>query len=620
MRSLAALSSCLQASSSGSSTHRNSVSWPLQKNGNQSTTLIPGPSALKVDHPESTDTSLNIGSDMTLLKWRRTLNEVMEEREACRNAKIRKQSSSGGKLEVEVSVNVSQAALLLSAKMVSTLRYAQSSPPRPLFRSDWMAALLPPSTCQPSAVPGTAISNLPVTTPARTALSTSTSTTSPTKNPLKNFVVPGWARTSTAMLPQLSEEALARQRAEQEAKEAQMSLRRREAAKAKLSRKALLYHHPHHLLCPWSLWMQSNLYRRPRPSQIDNPGFPLFQAHRQEICPSRVSTVSHAQQVWLLLAIHAVGQRPRVIIHSQHTKRYSTSHPSDCHPRSPTVLHRSGVRKSPQKGAMQTPWTPMHSGANLQSPRSLCSLGNPLFGSPGLVHSAVPEYPPPTARVDSGTIKQESPSDRQDADQDKVSKEDVISLEPDDVDDILIAHGPSSSTRRNMGDSQGTSELGGIEPNDDTPQGGDGYASSPLPPSSPLPASPFSSPTKHHDSDIEVPTIDNLLVPNSDILLPSVSDSDGPKRQVDITWLSDDACATSWLTDLEASAWLTEMEVWLTDTEGGGPLLTDSDGAWLSDSEAVFGDMLSLPPSSASNWFSDDAAIDTDCEVGAMKS
>ncbi|KAN0074474.1 hypothetical protein V8E55_011886 [Tylopilus felleus] len=120
--------------------------------------------------------------------------------------------------------------------MVSTSRYAQSSPPRPLFRSDWMAALLPPSTCQPGAAPGPAISNLPVTTPARTAPSTSTSTTSPTKNPLKNFVVPGWARTSTAMLPWLSEEALARQRAEQEAKEAQVSLRRREAAKAKHKR------------------------------------------------------------------------------------------------------------------------------------------------------------------------------------------------------------------------------------------------------------------------------------------------------------------------------------------------------------------------------------------------
>ncbi|KAN0081260.1 hypothetical protein V8E55_008884 [Tylopilus felleus] len=70
MRSLAAFSSCLQASSSGSSTHRN-----------------PG-----------TDTPLNIGSDTTLLKRRRTLNEVMEEREARRNAKVRKRSSSGRKL------------------------------------------------------------------------------------------------------------------------------------------------------------------------------------------------------------------------------------------------------------------------------------------------------------------------------------------------------------------------------------------------------------------------------------------------------------------------------------------------------------------------------------------
>ena len=283
----------------------------------------------------------------------------------------------------------------------------------------------------------------------------------------------------------------------------------------------------------------------------------------------------------------------------------------------------------------------MHSGANLQTPRSLRSVGNAVFGSPSLVmrtpqtqtgmgtrafllpppspcsprrvRSAVPECPPPTARADSGTMKQESSSDRKDADQDKVSKEDVISHEPDDVllpDDILIAPGPSSSTRRYMGDSQGTSKLGGISPNDDTPQGGDGYASSPLPPSSPLPASPFSSPTKHHDSDIEVPTIDNLLVPDSDILLPSASDSDGPKRKVDTTWLSDDACATSWLTETDA---------WLTDTEGGGPLLTDSDGTWLSDSEAVFGDMSSLPPSSASNWFSDDADIDTDWDGRAMK-
>lgn len=48
------------------------------------------------------------------------------------------------------------------------------------------------------------------------------------------------------------------------------------------------------------------------------------------------------------------------------------------------------------------------------------------------------------------------------------------------------------------------------------------------------------------------------------------------------------------------------------------PLLTDSYGAWLSDSEAVIGGM-SLPPSSTSNWLSDDADGDTDGEVGTME-
>lgn len=46
--------------------------------------------------------------------------------------------------------------------------------------------------------------------------------------------------------------------------------------------------------------------------------------------------------------------------------------------------------------------------------------------------------------------------------------------------------------------------------------------------------------------------------------------------------------------------WLTETEAWLTDT--GGALLTNSDGDWLSDSDTVFGDMSSLPLSSALNW------------------
>lgn len=166
-------------------------------------------------------------------------------------------------------------------------------------------------------------------------------------------------------------------------------------------------------------------------------------------------------------------------------------------------------------------------------------------------------------------------------------------------------------------DDQETSELRDITSNGDAPQAEEEFASSPLPPSSPLPASPFSSPAKHNDSSFDTPTINNLVIPDSDILPHSASDSDRPQAAPDPTWLSDDAC-TAWFTDSEVSAWFTETDTWLTDTEGG-PLLADSDGAWLSDSDAVFGDMSSLPPSSASNWLSDDADVDTDCEVGTME-
>lgn len=174
-----------------------------------------------------------------------------------------------------------------------------------------------------------------------------------------------------------------------------------------------------------------------------------------------------------------------------------------------------------------------------------------------------------------------------------------------------------SPTHPTVDDGRGTSELGDITFNGDASQAEEEYTSSPLPPSSPLPGSAFSSPAKHHDSNFYTPSTNNL-VPDSDILLPSARDSDGPQGIADATWLSDDPCTASWFTDSEASAWLTETETWLTETEGG-PLLTDSDAAWLSDSDAVFGDMSSLPPSSASNWLSDDADVDTDGEFGAMK-
>ncbi|KIJ15450.1 hypothetical protein PAXINDRAFT_168953 [Paxillus involutus ATCC 200175] len=106
----------------------------------------------------------------------------------------------------------------------------------------------------------------------------------------------------------------------------------------------------------------------------------------------------------------------------------------------------------------------------------------------------------------------------------------------------------------------------------------------------------------------------DLLVPDSDILLLSASECDG--LTAEMAWISDTAGTATWFSDSDASAWLTETEdAWPTDTEGG-LLLTDSDAAWFSDSDAVFGDMSSLPPSAVSNWLSDEADVDMDGKVG----
>ena len=71
----------------------------------------------------------------------------------------------------------------------------------------------------------------------------------------------------------------------------------------------------------------------------------------KESCLSRVSTASHAKQVWLLLAIHVVGQ----LLFTPSTP--SVTRPLTRGTATPTVLNRSGARKSPRKGATQTPWT-----------------------------------------------------------------------------------------------------------------------------------------------------------------------------------------------------------------------------------------------------------------------
>lgn len=222
----------------------------------------------------------------------------------------------------------------------------------------------------------------------------------------------------------------------------------------------------------------------------------------------------------------------------------------------------------------------------------------------------------PIVPEDSGITKRESPLDKLGVEPDKGrGEEDMLRCEPDNAllgKDTPIPPAQWRPIRPTVDDGRETGELHDITPNGDAPHAEEGYASSPLPPSSPLPASAFSSPTKYHDSAFNTSPINNLVLPDSDILLPSASDSDGPRGIVDATWLSDDA---------RAASWLTETEAWLTDTEGG-PRLTDSDAAWLSDSDAVFEDMSSsLPPSAASNWLSDDADVDvdTDGELGAME-
>ncbi|KAG8221359.1 hypothetical protein J3R82DRAFT_1531 [Butyriboletus roseoflavus] len=690
MRAIATSGPCLRIGSSSSSTHGHPAPLTTNKSGNQSITLVSGPSKSKTEYPGTI--SLNgIASDTTSVKRRRTLNEFMAEHEARKNAKVRKRSSSGRKLEADTSANASQAAPSQSAKSVST-RHAQSSPPRPLFRSDLVASSLPASTCQPPLVPGAAVSNIVLsstTTLACAPPDPSTSTAAPAKSLLKNFVLPAWARTSTAMLPRLSEEALVRQRAEREAKKVEVSLRRREAAKAKRKRlhggerpskessdeddEAVATDTKLRTLHPSSTVARSaGLPPPPLPS------LPVFASDAVEPIPSSPPQ-SHCQ-----LAPRVIPSTPpRKPTSSGSAQQRTPNKSGSCSlftpsgqdpgslftpttpsvtrsltrvaftPRSPTALRHSGARKSPRKSV---PQTPKHNSGNHQTPRSLCAGRNPQFASPSLairtsqtfmgmgtrafllpppspcalrtphlqkqVYSKVPGGLTPIIPEGSGIIKQGSPSDKQNVQPDKGCKEeDMLRCKLDDAllgEDMPIPPVRCSPSHPNADDGRGTSELRDITFNGDASKAEEEYTSSPLPPSSPLPASAFSSPAKHHDSNFHTPTVNNLVVPDSDILLPSASDSDGPQGATDATWLSDGACTASWLTDSEASAWLTETEAWLTDTEGG-PLLADSDATWLSDSDAVFGDMSSLPPSSASNWLSDDADADTDGEFRAME-
>ena len=273
----------------------------------------------------------------------------------------------------------------------------------------------------------------------------------------------------------------------------------------------------------------------------------------------------------------------------QTPKRNSSDHPT---PRS-LRTDRSLAIASPSK-TTRTPGTGTR--PFLLPPPSPCGSRTPM--RPNEAHSKVSGGSPPIAVNDSDSQQQTPASDirAQNVEQDDNFKdEDMLIRELNDAllgGDVAI---PSAQCTPSQGESEPRDITGG-----DANLAEEEFAPSPLPPSSPLPASPISSPAKHSEGSPDA----THAVPDAGAL-----------------WLlSDDGTGAppAWFTDSDASAWLTETETWLTDTEGG-LLPTDSDGAWLSDSDAmsVFGDMTSLiPSSSASNWFSDtDVDVGTDGEV-----
>ena len=273
---------------------------------------------------------------------------------------------------------------------------------------------------------------------------------------------------------------------------------------------------------------------------------------------------------------------------------------------------------SPRKGVLQTPRTPRRNDSNHRTPRSLRADRQLLFASPPANRTPQTQtgigtraflLPPPSPcalptpqgprRVsgstpivphDSGTLPQ-APSRIQNVQWKDCEEEDTLSR---GLNEVLVEHAATPPVQCHP-------SRGNIEPNDINTDGDadlleEEYASSPLPPSSPLPASPLSSsgPTKYNDNH-------------------ALPDANG-QRTADAAWLLPDDSVdptTAWFTDSDVGVWLTETEAWQTDTEGE-PLPTDSDGAWLSDSDgipSVFGNLAS--------WLSDEADVETDGEVGA---
>ncbi|KAF9228290.1 hypothetical protein BS17DRAFT_331741 [Gyrodon lividus] len=680
----------LQLSHLSPSTHASTSSLATNKNAKQSTALLS--SLTKLDGPTDATISSNSTTLMAAtatLKRKRTLGEFMAEYEAHKRERAKKRSPSGRGSDVPVSTTKFHPAQPRPT-FASTSRRAQSSPPRPLFGS-YLATPLPISNFQPGFVLSSAFFDPSFSSTSTSASTSITAPTTTTKNPLKNFVLPAWARTSTATLPRLSEEALARQRAEQEANKVQTLKRRKVAQGRRIQRSGI--HIPSK--CPskessdeddegrGSIRSNAQAQRPPSSSmtsaQSQQPFFPVFASDAVEPIPSLPPQSKHPHplppttpprnHVVAGTGTHRTPGKSGPGSGSLFTPSgqgsgslFTPSTPSATRslsrfvhtPRSPSMLHHS-ISSTPRKSVLQTPRTPKRGTGSLQTlwrnahtsknlppgspssitrtPRTHMGKGTRTFllppHSPCVLrtpqrqkqeYSGVSVSSSALAPTSGSTWMQKSSLSPQNVEQEvDRTDEDMLIHELDEaLQGLDVPTYPVEDSGHATADNDcRSSEEDTKGTNDSVNQAEEVFAaSSPLPPSSPLqPTSPFSSPSKDKDPSFDIPIMSKLLVPDSDILL-RVSNCDGPT--VKTAWISDTGGTAAWFSDSDASAWFTETEgAWLTDTERG-PLLTDSDAAWFSDSDAVFGDMSSVPPSTASNWLSDDANVDTDGEVGAI--
>ncbi|KAI6007659.1 hypothetical protein F5J12DRAFT_938454 [Pisolithus orientalis] len=153
---------------------------------------------------------------------KRTLGEFMAEQEARRQDKSKKRESTRRVSAARQGSDITQA----TQSETSPCRYIS------LGKVQLSRAGYKPRSSSSQYSASTHAGPSATAPPLHILDSSEPSTQKPTaiaENPLKKFILPAWARTNTATLPRLSEEALARRKAAEEKKEKEAEQRRREA-------------------------------------------------------------------------------------------------------------------------------------------------------------------------------------------------------------------------------------------------------------------------------------------------------------------------------------------------------------------------------------------------------